>query len=309
MTTALGVAPDANGVGLDPLTHRLLIKQHWNNTGVVMGLTVSGRGDLRYQVSAGAAICSMSAADGYTEAYWNGGVTENAVDAGDSTYSRIDVVYMLSNTVASDNTVHVMVAQGTPSASPVIPSLPAGAQPLAYRLMPANASTTGSSTPTGDVDFATSRSGIIGRLCHETESADGPANFNGKPDDYYSLNCSTWLPTDRIVECRFSGIACAADHANPSKPTANATQMACWYAGIQLDGVDIPGGGAQFQVSRAWQPFELNVILTVKAGWHQFRLRNHRVPWGENVYFICRSDGSQTFPPRTLEVWDRGVAK
>lgn len=316
MTTALGVAPDANGMGLDPLTHRLLIKQHWNNTGVTNGLAVGGRSDLRYNVDAGFAVCSMSAADGYTEAYWPGGVTENAVSAGDTTYSRIDTIYMVANTGGMDangnrldNAVHVMVAQGTPSASPAAPSLPAGAQPLAYRLMPANASTTGPSTPTGDVDYATSSSGIIGRLCHETESADGPANFNGKPDDAYSLNCSTWLPTDRIVECRFSGIACAADHADPSKPTMNATQMACWYAGIQLDGVDIPGGGAQFQVSRAWQPFELNVILTVKAGWHQFRLRNHRVPWGENVYFICRSDDSQTYPPRTLEVWDRGVAK
>lgn len=37
------------------------------------------------------------------------------------------------------------------------------------------------------------------------------------------------------------------------------------------------------------------------------RTRNHRVTWGENVYFICHSDGKENYPGRTLEVWDRGV--
>lgn len=309
MTTALGVAPDDNGVGLDPLTHRQIIKREWRNTGVVDGLQPGGRSDLRYNVPGGMAVCSMGDADGYTKAYWPGGPTENTVDAGDATYSRIDVVYIMAKTGSDDNTVHVMVQQGVPSASPVAPTLPAGAIAVGYRLMPAGGATTNAATPTGNINYAIPTSGTMGRLCYETESADGPANFNGKGTDYFSLACSTWLPTDRIIEFRFSGIACAADHNDPSKPTMNATQMACWYAGIQLDNADIAGGGAQFQVSRAWQPVYLNVIRIIPAGWHSIRLRNHRVPWGENVYFICRSDDSQTYPPRTLEVWDRGVAK
>ena len=67
------------------------------------------------------------------------------------------------------------------------------------------------------------------------------------------------------------------------------------------------GGGGQFQVSRAWQPVHLNTLVQLSAGWHTVRTRNHRVMWGENVYFICHSDSKENYPGRTLEVWDRGV--
>lgn len=147
MTTALGVDVDTNGNGVDPLTHRQIIKRHWGNTGIVGGLTVSGRSDLYYAVSAGVAVCSMGAADGYTEAYFAGGNTENAVSAGDATYPRIDTVYILANTGSPDNLVHVEVAQGTPSASPVKPALPVGAQPLMSMLLAAGAQNTGAAIP------------------------------------------------------------------------------------------------------------------------------------------------------------------
>ena len=58
MTTALGVAPDPTGRGVDPPTHRRIIKAHWENTGIVCGLDVTGRSDLRYSVAAGVAVCS-----------------------------------------------------------------------------------------------------------------------------------------------------------------------------------------------------------------------------------------------------------
>lgn len=51
----------------------------------------------------------------------------------------------------------------------------------------------------------------------------------------------------------------------------------------------------------------LNALVSLQAGWHTVRTRNHRVTWGENVYFICHSDGKENYPGRTLEVWDRGV--
>ena len=56
MTTALGVAPDSTGRGVDPPTHRRIIKAHWENVGVVCGLDVTGRTDLRYNVAAGVAV-------------------------------------------------------------------------------------------------------------------------------------------------------------------------------------------------------------------------------------------------------------
>jgi hypothetical protein len=255
MTTALGVAPDANGMGLDPLTHRLLIKQHWNNTGVVMGLTVSGRGDLRYQVSAGAAICSMSAADGYTEAYWNGGQTENTVAAGDSTYSRIDVVYMLSNTGTTDNTVHVMVVQGTPSASPVAPSLPAGAQPLAYRLMPANGSTTNSATPYGNIDYAIPYSASLDRIGYQENT--GSQTQDWRPDLWWSQAALTtqYLPMDRSATVRFVYRASSADEA-----------LSSFYARLKVDGQVMTDGLDECPVFPVWARQQVSFPIVLSGG-------------------------------------------
>lgn len=290
MTTALGVAPDANGVGLDPLTHRLLIKQHWNNTGVVMGLTVSGRGDLRYQVSAGAAICSMSAADGYTEAYWNGGVTENTVDAGDSTYSRIDVVYMLSNTVASDNTVHVRVAQGTPSASPVIPSLPAGAQPLAYRLMPANGSTTNSATPYGDINYAIPYGVGLDRIGYQENT--GTLTQDWRPDLWWSQAALTtqYLPIDRNVTVRF--VYRASTFGEP---------ISSFYTRLKVDGQVMTDGNDECPVFPVWARQQVSFPIVLSGG------RTHSVD--VEVRPNTNMKAFQWQGLRYVEVEDRGVAK
>ena len=65
-TVALGVSPDTNGVGVTPLVRRRIIGAQWANTGLVDGLNVTGRSDLRYNVSAGVAVCSRGDSDGKT---------------------------------------------------------------------------------------------------------------------------------------------------------------------------------------------------------------------------------------------------
>jgi hypothetical protein len=307
MTTALGVAPDANGVGLDPLTHRLLIEQHWNNTGVVMGLTVSGRGDLRYQVSAGAAICSMSAADGYTEAYWNGGVTENAVDAGDSTYSRIDVVYMLSNTGTPDNVVHVMVQQGTPAASPAIPSLPAGGLPLAYLLMPSRGSTTNAATPYGNIDYAIQAGSSTGKLGENWDKRSFTGN-NIKYNMNHEFPVRFTIPTDREIELVFD--------VNFSSQDVNSYSE--WACGFEIDPPDtsskneycIEGSTANFKSDRTWESHNNTFRTNVAAGTHTAYV----VTWPQNgaapmFHYGPNSDGHGLFVGRRFQVFDRNVAK
>ena len=192
-------------------------------------------------MSAGAAICSMSAADGYTEAYWNGGVTENTVDAGDSTYSRIDVVYMLSNTGTPDNVVHVMVAQGTPSASPVAPSLPAGAQPLAYRLMPANGSTTNAATPYGNIDYAIPYGVGLNRIGYQANT--GSQTQDWRPNLWWpQAACTTqYLPVDRSVTVRFVYRASTVDEA-----------ISSFYARLKVDGQVMTDGQDECPVFRVW---------------------------------------------------------
>ena len=167
MSTALGVAPDSEGQGCDALTHRRVIAAQWENTGVVTGLEVSGRQDLRYGVSPGSAVCSMGEADGMSVAWWDGSggpYTENAVDAGDSAYPRIDAIYIIAYTGQPDNLVHVKVAQGDPSASPQPPEVEAGGLVVGYRMLPAGAMSTASAMAYGDVDYAIPYGARMGRI-------------------------------------------------------------------------------------------------------------------------------------------------
>jgi hypothetical protein len=201
MVTALGVDVDTSGNGVDPLTHRNIIKAHWVNTGVVEGLVVSGRGDLRYAVSAGVGVCSMGDADGYVEAYWPGGVTENAVSAGDGTYARIDTVYLLANTGTPDNVVHCRVVQGTPSASPVAPVLPAGALALMSMLMPAGGSSTGASSRRAGVGYAVPYGVSLGLMAQSRNTGNDAFSPSVIGTPRHAVDFT--LSTDRLVEIRF----------------------------------------------------------------------------------------------------------
>lgn len=116
--TALGIAQDKDGNGLDAATHRKIIQSKWTGTGVVSGLDFEPVGGMRLRVNPGVAVLSRSEADGYVEAYWPGGeVTIETPDAKD----RYDVVWMRANDAAqgdSDNRVEVGVTKGTPADKP-----------------------------------------------------------------------------------------------------------------------------------------------------------------------------------------------
>ncbi len=118
--TALGIAQDKDGNGLDAATHRKIIQSKWTGTGVVSGLDFKPVGGMRLRVNPGVAVLSRSEADGYVEAYWPGGeVTIDAPDAKD----RYDVVWMRANDAAqgdSDNRVEVGVTKGTPADKPTV---------------------------------------------------------------------------------------------------------------------------------------------------------------------------------------------
>lgn len=310
-TTALGVSPNTNGVGVTPLAHRRMLGAQWPNTGIITGLDVTGRSDLRYNVSAGVAVCSRGDSDGKTLAYFEGGQTP-ATRAGDPSNPRIDVVWVQAHNQVeyrdSDNFVTVGVTQGTPSANPVAPAVPAGCTVLRRMRVPASMTSTSSATANDSADYAIPYSASMGRLAYYERRYEGPANFSSTVVDYTDESVTFDVPTDRLIELRYRAIACACRHDDPKRPTEDATQMACWFVCFQLDGSDVPNSGGQFQVSRAWQPVQISCIVHVSKGRHTVRTRNHRVAWGENVYFICHSDKNETYSPRILEVWDRGAA-
>jgi hypothetical protein len=304
MTTALGVDVDSDGNGVDPLTHRNIIKRHWNNTGIMGGLTVSGRADLRYAVSAGVAVCSMGSADGYTEAYFAGGTTENAVSAGDGTYSRIDSVYLLANTGTPDNDVHCMAAQGTPAASPVAPTLPAGALLLQQMLVPAGASKTSSASLNGSQNYAIPYGGSLGRLAYNKVTADYTIV---EDNQWHSQVSSTFrVATDRLVTVEWKACTTVGPGADASDANAN---MGSYFLQILVDGKVINEISSALGVNadevtsfRYDYVAAVSYDINVTSGTHTVlaRVYGNKGHW---TYPVTFKNGRQ------LKVMDRGVAQ
>lgn len=303
MTTALGIAPDSDGKGVDPLTHRQTIKAHWVNTGVITGLGVSGRSDLRYNVGAGVAVCSRGSADGYTEAYFQGGQT-SAVSAGDPSNPRIDRVWVKANDPTqgdSDNQVVVGVTQGTASASPVAPSLPAGCVRLMDMRVPAGATSTQSAVKNGSVDYAIPYGASLGLLAENINTTDGYGDATVRKW-YIENKVSFYVPTDRLVEMVYS---CTFSN--------DGGDWISWGVGaFQLDGKDIAHSGTEWQASRGvWEDHEVHCIVSVSAGTHTAAVRNGLASHAGNgrPYFHYKDNNGIGYKGRMLRVWDRGVAR
>lgn len=291
MVTALGVDRSKDsGVGMDAITHRRIIGAHWENLGVVAGLAVSGAAGLRYQAAAGVAVCSTGGADGSVEAYWPGGLTAEAVRAGDGAYGRIDSVYLLADTGAGGQ-VSLHVAQGVPSASPAAPALPAGALLLREMLLPAGASSTQSAAPQGSVDYAIPYGASMGLL--GVASNDSSLVQDWTPGRWWGQAAAAFtLPTDRLVEVRFVFRAeCDTGTTSCYARVRDAAQG----DRILTDGMDECLVPLRYQ-----QRQTVSWVLSLEAGWHNILVdirpnTNGPAFWWRGL--------------RQVEVWDRGVAR
>lgn len=305
MTTALGVQPDSNGNGVTPEVHRQIIAAQWHNAGIIDGLGVTGRGDLRYNVVAGVAVCSKGTADGKTLAYWPGGQT-SAVSAGDASNPRIDLVWITAHNPKvgdADNSVVVGVTQGTPAANPVAPRLPAGCTLLRSMRVPANATATSSATPVDSINYAIPYGASLGLLAYDDQSKINQVMNDGGKRVPHLLNRRTiTLPTDRLVELDWSG--CVSDGETGG---AGWISLMHWF---KVDGKDIPYAAVELHVQFTWEQFQHRHVMTLAAGthtiesWYEWRNGNWGVSWHYG------DDGGQHggYPGSILAVWDRGVA-
>lgn len=317
MVTAFGVAQDKDtGLGCDALTHRHVIASQWDNPGVVTGLKVTGRQDLRYGVTPGVAVCSMGQADGMSMAYWDGAgspCTETQVDAGDTAYPRIDAVYIISHTGAPDNQVHVLVAQGVPSASPTRPVVEAGGLVLAYMMMPAGASSTASAVAQGDVDYAIpygAKLGLLGRFEDTRDDVWGDPTVRKW---FVEFPVRVFVPTDRLIRVEYD-----TDVAYLRSADMAADWMS-WASTIQVDGSDIPGSSRETPCTKGiWAHHHNEVVVQVRAGGHVVRIRQGIASKAGNgvPYFhhgVKHASGSDkeglTYPGRRVLVWDEGPAR
>ena len=299
MTTALGVAPDSTGRGVDPPTHRRIIKAHWENVGVVCGLDVTGRSDLRYNVAAGVAVCSRGNADGYTEAYWSGGQTV-AVSAGDPSNPRIDVIWIKANDVSQgdrDNQVTVGVTQGTPSTNPVAPSVPSGCTRLMSMRMPAAASSTQSATMVDTQDYAIPYGANLGVLARIAENRDMQASSNPAYTAPFLIDTFK-MPTDRNL--LLTMYACVSA---PSKNGAKGVAAVRFVVDGNLYTT------RKIEYTDSWVTHECTCSLQLAKGPHTtgVAMFNEQGPGYVTHYGV--KDNGDTYVGRVLVVKDEGVAR
>lgn len=304
MATALGVSADVNDNGVTPLVHRQIIGSYFQNAGVMYGLAVGGRSDLKYAVYAGCAVVQRAASDGKMLAYWPGGVTENAVAAGDPSNPRIDVVWVKANNKPEyssdpDNQVHVGVTQGTPSANPVIPAVPQGCQPIGFRRVPAGATNTNATVATGDIDYVIPYGAGMGVLARIAENKDGAVDTT---DRNPFLQQSFYIPTDRWI--LLHAYLCVS---TPKKNQTGGVAAVQFY----VDGQKYTTRKVPYTDS--WETFEPTANVQVSAGRHTFGLAMYNEQ-GDNGYQTHFShndpdDRGNYYVGRVLVVKDDGVVR
>ena len=310
-TTALGVMQDDSGNGVDPLTHRRIIMGHWSNPGIINGLEVTGTDTRAYYVSEGNAVLSRGDSDGYAEAYWEGGNTA-AVSAGDDTNARIDAIWMRANDLQqgdSDNLVVVGVAEGTPAASPVCPSVPTGCTKIAEMIMPAGATNTLYTTENSDPEYAIPYGASLGLLgsTQDTTTRDIESNSN-----QYTTLCSTTftVPTNRLVEldCSISARSLSTDMS----ADGDWMEYAFLMLDLQMDSSNVEDGSTCFVCFRLAQTYHMRAYVEVAAGTHTARIRcrfsNEANP-GRIVYQDSASFWDEHWPGAIMRVWDKGIVR
>lgn len=318
-TTAFGVRQTSEGVGCTDVSLRKITGALYPDKGIVSGLEVSGQNGTYYKVGEGVAVCSKGDADGNTLAHFEGGTVD--VSANAASNPRIDVIWLTSHDVTqgdSDNLVTLGVTQGTAAATPAEPSIPTYATKLCAMKVPANATTTASATKYGEYDYAVPYGSNRGLLLYATNNTTGGGDMtDGGKDHYDGPSGSFYVPTHTTIELVFFGTMCAANYENTG-PTTDDADMGAYFFCIQVDGKDVDGGGVQVRLGRPWTNFRHSTLIKCGPGYHTVRIRQHRLRWGRGPWFLSGtytvdtgSDGAkgvvETYPPRTLQVWDRGV--
>lgn len=299
-TTALGIMQASDGAGLDPLTHRRIIMSRWANTGVITGLSVTGRTDLRYNVSAGCAVVSRSDSDGYAEAYFEGGQTD-AVSAGDASNPRVDIIWIKANDLQqgdADNRVHIGVTQGTPSSNPVAPAAPAGCLVLMQMRMPAGATSTNSAVKNSSITFALPYGASFGILDRVGENIDGTVDFNSKSE---FLSQSVYLPTDRNIQMH--AYLCVSSPGKRGEVGVAAVQF-------YVDGEIYTTRKVEY--TENWVTYEPTANIQLEAGTHRLGIAMYNeqgIGFEAHYSHNDPDDRGNFYVGRVLVIKDEGVAQ
>lgn len=307
-STAFGIQRDDSGQGTSPYDVRSIIDAIYINTGVIKGLEVTGGSDLTYTVAPGTAVCSKADADGKTLAPWHGGKTP-AVNAGDPSNPRIDIVWIIAHNLVedgdSDNLVTIGVTQGTPAVTPTAPAIPSGALPLQRFLMPAKALTTGAAVKQDQPTYAIQQGGSLGLLGEYWFKIDrtGPHKLN---QSNYDLAVKVNLPTARYVDLLYK-TCFSGEGSRGSQDTSHPSE---YHICFQLDGKDIPHSAANMISYGGWETHDVIWPTIIPAGTHTIRVRGW-LGYGNAPQFhysAAPGNDSSGWVGELLQVWDKGPA-
>lgn len=291
MSVAFGVQNQGD-VGTTAAELRHIIASKWGSTGIVAGLSVTGSG-LAYNVAAGMAICSKGASDGMSEAWWAGGSTAN-VSANSSSNPRIDAVWITSHDATqgdADNLVAVGVTQGTPAASPTVPTIPIYATLVAAMLVPAGATSTSAASVSALGAQAVPYGASLGILVDQVDTTNTATAI---PSGYRTYAAGTFtLPTARYVDIK-----------RIFTLTSLTSNDASVYTRVLVDGAQVSQGEVRCFGSPtiATSQYMENTVR-LEAGTHtvqaqmQAGVRTARKYWSSNGW-----------AGQTLQVVDAGVA-
>lgn len=306
VASAFGVQRDETGQGTSPYDIRTLIDAMWMTPGIITGLEVSGTNTLSYHVNAGAAVCSKSRSDGKTMAPFHGGNTP-AVNAGDPSNPRIDVVWIIAHNRIedgdTDNLVTVGVTQGTPSINPVAPTIPAGATELQQFRVPANALTTNSAVLIGYPLLAVQTGGSLGLLGEYWDKSDGVKGYTKLNQSEYALQCTINLPAPRYVELLYKNCF----NGEGSKGSQDTSHPSEFHMCFQLDGKDIPHTAENFISYGGWETHMTLTPTIIPMGQHTLRVRGW-LGYGSAPHFRYTSDQSSGWIGQLFQIWDKAPA-
>lgn len=199
MSVGFGIRQTSDGTGTSDSDIRHIFSYKWLNKGVVGGLKVTG-GTNTYNIAQGLAICGNGTGYGLVEAYYPGG-NSGTVSGNASSNPRIDAVWIKANDVSMgdpNNQVTVGVTEGTPSANPAVPSVPAYATLIAGMRVAAGSTTT-NATSAVVVDYAIPYGASMGILADFWLKTDTDWEDNKSAGEKGIGSIKFNVPTDRII--------------------------------------------------------------------------------------------------------------
>ena len=139
------------------------------------------------------------------------------------------------------------------------------------------------------------------------ESVDTRDNVDGDGTIrkwYYELDTNFYVPTDRYVELIYDG--------DVAYYGANYTDAMSWASEFELDRKRVLYSARETIVAFGiWTHARNNKIIRVSKGMHKARIKNGVANKAGNgwPHFHYGESAGMSYPGRTLQVWDRGVAQ